>query len=134
MLRSMLGRAQNRAAELSEKELRLAAVCAALFVIAALALTHLVFGWLPGKTLFGYRRYYAAVMALATLPLLPGLIVGGGIGELVTYFGGHHETAVYWTSTLVGAWVNWYLYFLLFANFIRWRKKRKLPRPAEGAR
>jgi hypothetical protein len=130
----MLSRAQNRAAELSEKELRLAAVCAAIFVIAAMAISYAFFWRLNAKTIFGYRRYYLLFMAVVVAPLLPGLIVGGGIGDLVTYFGGHHETAVYWVSTLVGAWVNWYLYFLLFANFIRWRKKRNLARAAEGAR
>jgi hypothetical protein len=125
MLRNMLGRAQARAGELSEKELRRAAVWAAVFVIVVTAFSYFMFLHLSGKTIEGRRLYYMLLMAATIAPLLPGLIVGGGIGELVTYFAGHHVTAAYWVSTLVGAWLNWYLYFLLFATFISWRKKKQ---------
>lgn len=124
----MLGLPKSAGGELSEKELSRAALWAALFVICSLALAYLVFWRLHGKTVYGYRRYYALLMAAVIAPIMPGAIVGGGIGELFTYFGGDHDAAVYWISTVAGAAFNWYFYFLLIAAFIRWRNKRNLAR------
>ena len=131
MSRNSPGRAQSPADKLSEREFLLAAMLAALFVICAMSFSRLVYGRFPAKTIFNYRRYYLLLMFATIVPLLPGLIVGGGIGELITYLGGHHELAVYWTSTLVGAAFNWYFYFVLFSGIIRRRNKRKLA-TAEG--
>jgi len=47
MLRSILACAQSRVGELSETELRLAAIWAALFAIAAMAHSFWVFGQTP---------------------------------------------------------------------------------------
>ncbi len=126
----MLRRVQFQAGQLTEKELRRAAFWAAVVVIGAIAVTWVVYFLLPGGRLFGRRLYYLAFMFATVLPLVPGLLVGGGIGSLVTLVIGRGESAAYWITFVVSLAFNWYFYFALFSYWIYYLNKRKQHRAA----
>ena len=126
MPRSLLDRIQFRAGHLPEKELCRAALWSAALVIGAMLIPWAAFRVLPPYRLFGMRRYYLAAMAATTLPLMPGLVVGGGFGSLVIFLTGNRGPLSYWVEEVVGIGVNWYLYFLLLLVWFGRRGRKRL--------
>jgi hypothetical protein len=107
-----------------------AALWSAVLVIASMLIPWIVFKYLPPLRLFGARRYYLAVIGATTLPLLPGMLVGGGIGSLITFFGGGEGSVVDAISAAVGVGINWYFYFLFFSTLIVRRTRKTLQAPS----
>ncbi|MFZ0821036.1 MAG: hypothetical protein WAM91_13270 [Candidatus Acidiferrales bacterium] len=121
---------QIRASQLSEKELRRAALWSAGFVFVAPAIVWLIsyFGF-PNHAVERPTWFDISVYVMA-LPLAPGFLVGGGLTSLIEHLSGSRSAAIDWSCMLVGFVVNWYLYFLIFSLWIGWRNKRKQQRAA----
>jgi hypothetical protein len=130
----MLRRLQIRASQLSEKELRRAALWSAALQVVIFAITSPI-SYITFHSNAGERPVWLDVyIFVVSLPLAPGFLVGGGIGDLIRHLSGYYGSIVNWIEEAVGIAVNWYLYFLIFSLWISWCNKRKQQRAAaQGA-